>query len=79
MIKMLNLKLVTMLEYKNIKTFLQNAMFQIGVKKYLRLKKLKTLCRGRMLLVILKTKKFLECFTKKNYKEQTKNNLELEK
>ena len=68
-----------MLEYQNIKTFLQNAMFKIGVKKFLRLIELKTLCCGRMLLVILKTKKFLECFTKKNHKEQTKNNLELEK
>ena len=30
-----NLKLVIMFEYQNIKTFLQEAMFQIGVKKFL--------------------------------------------
>ena len=28
-----NLKLMAMLEYKNIKIFLQQAMFQIGLKK----------------------------------------------
>ena len=32
-------------------------MFQIGVNKFLRLKTSKTLYRGNMLLVILKTKK----------------------
>ena len=30
-----NLKLVILLEYQNIKTFLQNAMFQVGLKKFL--------------------------------------------
>ena len=30
-----NLKLVIMFEYQNIKTFLQEAIFQIGVKKFL--------------------------------------------
>ena len=47
--KTLNLKLVILLECQNIKTFLQKAMFQIGLDKFLRLKKLKTLCRGHML------------------------------
>ena len=28
-------KLVILLEYQNIKTFLQKAMFQIGLKKFL--------------------------------------------
>ena len=61
-----------MLEYKNIKIFLQKVMFQIGLRKFLWLKKLKTLCRGPMLLVILKVKKLLERFTKKNCKKQMK-------
>ena len=39
--KVLNIKLVVMLEYKNIKIFLQKAMFQIGIKKHLLLQKLK--------------------------------------
>ena len=55
--KILNLKLVILLEYQNIKTFLQKAMFQIGLKKFLWLKKLKTLCRGHILLVTLTEKK----------------------
>ena len=57
-----------LLEYQNIKTFLQKAMFLIGLKKFSRLKKLKRLCREFMLLVILKVKKLLGHFTKKNYK-----------
>ena len=50
-------------------------LFQIGLKKCL--KKLKTLFRGHMLLVILKAKKMLEHFTKKNCKKQIKKSLEL--
>ena len=72
-------KLVILLEYQNIKTFLQKGMFQIDLKKFLRLKKLKTLCCGHMLLVILTEKKLLECFTKKNCKKQIKKSLELKK
>ena len=51
--KILNLKLVIMLEYQNIKIFLQKATFKIGLKKFLWLKRLKALCRGHMLLMIL--------------------------
>ena len=50
-------------------------MFQIDRKKFLGLKKLKTLCRGHMLLLIFKAKKLLKCFKKKNSKNQMKNNL----
>ena len=35
MIKILNLKLIILLQYQNIKTFLQKAMFQIGLKRFL--------------------------------------------
>ena len=35
--------------------------------------------RGHMLLMILKAKKLLECFTKTNYKKPIKNSLELKK
>ena len=66
-----------MLEYQNKKVFLQKAMFQIGLKKFLWLKKLKVLCHGHMLLVILKAKKLLECF--KNCKKQIKKSLDLNK
>ena len=40
--KILNLKLVILLEYQNIKTFMQKTMFPIGLKKFLRLKKVKS-------------------------------------
>ena len=47
-------------EYQNIKTFLHKVLFQIGRKKFLLLKKLKILCHGHMLLMILIEKKLLE-------------------
>ena len=72
-------KVGILLEYQNIKTFLPKAMFQIGLMKFLLLKNLKTLFRGHLLLAILKSKKLLERFTKKNYKKQIKKSLELKK
>ena len=41
MVKTLNLRLVTMNEYQNLKIFLQKTMFQIGQKRCFRLKKVK--------------------------------------
>ena len=52
-------------KYQNIETFLQNVTFQIGLKKILRMQKLKILLCGHMLLVILMVNKLLERFTKK--------------
>ena len=54
---------------KNIKTFFQiyvpnKLIFQIGLKKFLWLKKLKILFRGHMFLVILNAKKLLGRFTR---------------
>ena len=49
--KTLNLKLVTMLESQNIKTFLLKDILQIGQKKFLLLIKLKIQSLGLMLLV----------------------------
>ena len=45
-------------------------VFQTCMEIFLRLKKLKTLCRGHMLLVFLMTNKLLGRFTKKNFKEK---------
>ena len=50
--KILNLKLVTMLEFLNIKTFLLQDILHIGQKKFLLLIKLKIQFLGLMLLVI---------------------------
>ena len=63
MIKILNLKLVILLEYQNMIIFLQKAMVQTSFKN------LETLSHGQMLLVILKAKKSLERFTKNNCKK----------
>ena len=49
--KILNLKLVTMLEFLNIKTFLLKDILQIGQKKFLLLIELKIQFCGLMLLV----------------------------
>ena len=77
--KIVNLKLVTLLEYQNIKTFLQKVTLQICLQKFLLLKKLKILRRGHMLLMILMKKKLLKPFTKNNCKKQIKKSLELKK
>ena len=68
MMKIIKLKLVILLEYQNRKTFLQKAIFQIGLKKVLLLQKLKPFCHGHMLIAILKAKKLLELFTKNKSK-----------
>ena len=67
-IKILNTKLVILLEYQNLKIYLQKATLQIGLKRFLWSKKLKIMCRGHVLLVILTEKKLLERFTKTNCK-----------
>ena len=74
--KILNLKLVTMLEFQIIKTFLLKDILQIGQKTFLLLVKLKTQFLGLMLLVTWMVKKLLEVFMKKNWKKLVKKNLE---
>ena len=49
--EILNLKLVTMLEFQNTRTFLLNDKLQIGWKKFLLLVKLKIQFRGLIQLV----------------------------
>ena len=53
-------------KYKNI---FANVYFQIGLKTFLWLKKLKALCREYLLLMNFTEKKFLESFTKKKFKK----------
>ena len=65
--------------FRNMEIFLQNATLQIGLKKFLWLKKLKILCRRPILLVILTVKKLLELFMKKNCKNQIKKEFKFEK
>ena len=79
MINIVNLKLLILLEYESIKTFLQKVTLQIGLKRILWLKRLKLLYRGHILLMILMEKNLSERFNKKNCKKQIKKNLELKK
>ena len=64
--------IVRITKYKNIfaKGYVLNYPEEVFV-----IKKFKTLCRAYMLLVILKAKKLLDCFTKKNYTKQIKKSL----
>ena len=63
-------------KYKNVfgKGYVPNCL-----KKFLCIKKLKTLFHVHTLLVILMLKKLLEHFTKKNCKKQIKKSLELKR
>ena len=65
-----------------MKTFLQKVTLQIGLKKFLRLKKLKILFCGHMLLEILIVGMFYEKELKKTKQKkikQIKQRLELKK
>ena len=64
--KILNLKLVIMLEFQDIKTFLRKHILQIGQKEFLLLIKLKIQFLGLILLLIWMVKKLLKVFMKKN-------------
>ena len=77
--KILNLKLVILIEYQNIKIFLAKGYSPNWSEDVFMIKKAQILCRGHTLLVLLTRKKFLELFTKKNCKEQIKKSLELKK
>ena len=64
---------------KDAKFRIGDVIFQIGLKKFLWLKKWKILCHRLILLMILMEKKLLEHCTKKNWKKQIKKNLRLKK
>ena len=70
-------KIGDIFQLSKFKNIFQKATPQVGQKEFLLLKKLKILCRGHLLLAVLKEKKLLERFTKKNCKNQIKKSLEL--
>ena len=78
MIKILNLKLVILLENKNVKISLQKVTLQVGMKKFSWLKKLKILCHGLMLLLILTAKKFWT-FLRKRLEKRNQKESRIEK
>ena len=54
-------------------------MYQIGLKKFLLLQKIEIIFRGHMLLALLKMKKLLERFTKKNCRKIDQKEFRIEK
>ena len=73
--KVLNLKLVIISKYHNIKKFFAKGYFlNWSEEVFCDWKSLKILLRGHMLLVILKEKKLLGCFSRKNYTKESKKN-----
>ena len=64
-------------KYKNL--FAKGYTRNLSEKEVFLIKKLKTLWRGHMLLVILMEKKSLECFTKKNCKKTNQKKFRGEK
>ena len=68
--------MIKILKFLNTKSFLLKDTLQIGLKKFLYLKKLRIQFHGHMLLMISMVKKVLEHFIKKNYRRIINNNLE---
>ena len=75
--KILKLKLVILIEHKNI--FAKGSVPNGSEEVFMIKKIIKTLCYGHMLLVILTEEKLVESFRKKNCKKQIKKSLELKK
>ena len=67
-----------MLDYQNIKVFLQKAMLQIGLKKFLLLKKLKILFRGHF-INDLNGEKIVGTFDKKDFQKTKQKQFSIEK
>ena len=64
-IKILRVKLVTLLEYQNTKTVLQKIALQIGLKKILWLKKLKNTLLRTYVIKNFNDKEFIATFYEK--------------
>ena len=58
---------------------MQKTIFEIGLKKLLQFKKLKSVCWGHVFLVILKVKKLLARFTKKKLQKTNQKDFRVEK
>ena len=72
MIKILNLKLVILLEYQNIKTFLQNITLQIGLKKFLWLKTPKNTVPWTYVVNNFNGEEIIGTFYEKEYQKKSK-------
>ena len=71
--------MVTMLEYRDMKMFLQKAMFQIGLKKYLWLKKVKNTVPWTYVISDLGGEEIVGAFHKKELAKTNQQEFTLEK
>ena len=74
--KILNLKLVILLKYQTIKTFLQKGMFQIGLKK---LKKVKNIVPWTYVISYLQSEESVGTFYEKELQKTNQNKFRVEK
>ena len=75
-LKTLNSKLVILLEYQNMKIFLQKVTFQIGLKKFSWLRKLKILCCEHVITDLNGEEIFVTFYENKLQKKRKKNQKE---
>ena len=68
-----------LLEYQNIKTFLQKAMFRIGLKRFLWLKKLKKAAPWTYVISQLKGKEIFKTFYEKEFQKTNQQEFRVEK
>ena len=73
---MLNLRMMTLLEYQNMKTFLQKAMFQIDLKKFLWLK---NFVPWKYVITDLKDEEIAQMFYKKELQKPNQKEFRVEK
>ena len=79
MIEILNLKLVILLEYQNIKNIFAKGYFPNWSEEVLVIKRIKNNVPCTYVISDLKVTKLLESFTKNNCKKQIKKSLRLKK
>ena len=73
------MKLVILLEYQNIKTFLQKALIRIGLKKFFLIKNVKNTVLQTHVISDLKDKKVVEIFYKKELQKTNQKKFKVEK
>ena len=78
-IKILRVKLVTLLEYQNTKTVLQKIALQIGLKKFLWLKKLKNTLSRTYAIKNFNDKEFVGTFYEKESQKPDQQYFRIEK
>ena len=78
MIKTRNLKLLILLEYQDIKTFLQKVILQIGLKKSLLLKSYKTV-PWKYVINVLNGRETVETFYKNESQKTNQKEFRIEK